>query len=101
MLTLNVETTKNITNKLSKLKVRLKKRYPISSMAIFGSYARNEQTDTSDVDIMVEFNGKIGVKFIDLANDIEKALGLKVDLVSKKGIKEQYLNTILSDLIYV
>jgi len=96
-----VETTQNITNKLSKLKVRLKERYPISSMAIFGSYARNEQTDTSDVDIMVEFNGKIGVKFIDLANDIEKALGLKVDLVSKKGIKEQYLNSILSDLIYV
>nr|WP_288934475.1 nucleotidyltransferase family protein [uncultured Allomuricauda sp.] len=96
-----METTQNITNKLSKLKVRLKERYPISSMAIFGSYARNEQTDTSDVDIMVEFNGKIGVKFIDLANDIEKALGLKVDLVSKKGIKEQYLNSILSDLIYV
>ena len=101
MLTLNVETTQNITNKLSKLKVRLKERYPISSMALFGSYARNEQTDTSDVGIMVEFNGKIGIKFIDLANDIEKALGLKVDLVSKKGIKEQYLNTILSDLIYV
>ncbi len=96
-----METTQNITNKLSKLKVRLKERYPISSMALFGSYARNEQTDTSDVDIMVEFDGKIGIRFIDLANEIEKALGLKVDLVSKKGIKEQYLNTILSDLIYV
>ncbi|MBA4745522.1 MAG: nucleotidyltransferase family protein [Muricauda sp.] len=96
-----METTQNIANKLSKLKVRLKERYPISSMALFGSYARNEQTDTSDVDIMVEFDGKIGIKFIDLANDLEKALGLKVDLVSKKGIKEQYLNTILSDLIYV
>lgn len=98
---MSVETTQNIANKLSKLKVRLKERYPISSMALFGSYARNEQTDTSDVDIMVEFDGKIGIKFIDLANDLEKALGLKVDLVSKKGIKEQYLNTILSDLIYV
>ncbi len=70
-------------------------------MALFGSYARNEQTASSDVDIMVEFDGKIGIKFIDLANELEKALGLKVDLVSKKGIKEQYLNTILSDLIYV
>lgn len=70
-------------------------------MALFGSYARNEQTDTSDVDIMVEFDGKIGIKFIDLANEIEKSLGLKVDLVSKKGIKEQYLKTIQSDLIYV
>lgn len=79
----------------------LKERYPIASMALFGSYARNEQTPTSDVDIMVEFDGKIGVKFIDLANELEKALGIKVDLVSKKGIKEQYLNTILSDLIYV
>lgn len=98
---MSVETTQNIANKLSKLKVRLKERYPISSMALFGSYARNEQTDTSDVDIMVEFDGKIGIRFIDLANEIEKALGLKVDLVSKKGIKEQYLNTILSDLIYV
>lgn len=101
LLTLSVETTQNITNKLSKLKVHLKERYPISSMALFGSYARNEQTATSDIDIMVEFDGKIGIKFIDLANDLEKALGLKVDLVSKKGIKEQYLNTILSDLIYV
>lgn len=98
---MSVETTQNIVNKLSKLKVRLKERYPISSMALFGSYARNEQTDTSDIDIMVEFDGKIGIRFIDLANEIEKALGLKVDLVSKKGIKEQYLNTILSDLIYV
>lgn len=90
-----------MTNKLSQLKVLLKERYPIASMALFGSYARNEQTPTSDVDIMVEFDGKIGVKFIDLANELEKALGIKVDLVSKKGIKEQYLNTILSDLIYV
>ncbi len=79
----------------------LKERYPIASMALFGSYARNEQTASSDADIMVEFDGKIGIKFIDLANELEKALGLKVDLVSKKGIKEQYLNTILSDLIYV
>ncbi|WP_375326087.1 nucleotidyltransferase family protein [Flagellimonas sp. GZD32] len=96
-----METTQNITTKLSKLKVRLSERYPISSMALFGSYARNEQTDSSDVDILVEFNGKIGIKFIDLANELEKSLGLKVDLVSKKGVKEQYLNTILSDLIYV
>lgn len=96
-----METTQNITDKLSQLKVLLKERYPIASMALFGSYARNEQTPTSDVDIMVEFDGKIGVKFIDLANELEKALGIKVDLVSKKGIKEQYLNTILSDLIYV
>ena len=70
-------------------------------MALFGSYARNEQTDSSDVDILVEFNDKIGIKFIDLANELEKSLGLKVDLVSKKGIKAKYLKSIEKELEYV
>jgi hypothetical protein len=96
-----METTQEIKNKLSKLKVRLTKRYPISSMALFGSYARNEQTEMSDLDIMVEFNGRIGSGFIDLADELEKSLGLKVDLISKNGIKEHYLNAIQSELIYV
>jgi hypothetical protein len=96
-----MESTQEIQNKLSQLKVRLKKRYPISSMALFGSYARNEQTELSDLDIIVEFNGRIGSRFIDLADELEKALGLKVDLVSKNGIKKHYLNAIQSELIYV
>ncbi|UOY05911.1 nucleotidyltransferase family protein [Muricauda sp. SCSIO 64092] len=79
----------------------MKKRYPISSMALFGSYARNEQTEISDIDIMVEFDGRIGSRFIDLANELENALGVKVDLVSKKGIKDHYLKAIQSEFIYV
>jgi len=70
-------------------------------MAIFGSYSRKEQKDTSDLDILVEFSDKIGIRFVDLADDLEKIVGFKVDLVSKKGIKEKYLKSIDSDLIYV
>jgi len=70
-------------------------------MALFGSYARSEQTESSDVDIIVEFNGRIGSNFIVLANELEKYLGKKVDLVSRKGIKERYFDTIEQDLIYV
>ena len=70
-------------------------------MAIFGSYARNEQVAKSDVDIMVEFNDKIGIRFIDLAEEIENLIGAKVDLVSKNGIKERHYKAIESDLIYV
>ncbi len=75
--------------------------YPIKSMAIFGSYANMTQTDESDLDIIVEFNGKIGIRFIDLAEEIENLIGFKVDLVSKNGIKEKYYQSINSDLIYV
>ncbi len=79
----------------------LLQKYPIKSMAIFGSYARDEQIDESDVDIMVEFKDKIGILFMDLAEEIECLIGIKVDLVSKNGIKEKYYKAIESDLIYV
>jgi len=77
----------DIKKSLSTHKKRLVKKYPIESIAIFGSYARDEQTEDSDLDVIVEFNGTIGSKFILLADELEEALGLKVDLVSKGGIK--------------
>ncbi len=70
-------------------------------MAIFGSYSRGENTDESDLDVLVEFDGKIGIRFIDLAEEIEEIVGLKVDLVSRNGIKDGYLKAINPDLIYV
>jgi uncharacterized protein len=94
-------TLQEIKNTLSSHKNRLFNEYPIKSLAIFGSYSRKEQNDFSDLDILVEFSDKIGIRFVDLAEDIEKIVGFKVDLVSKKGIKEKYLKSIKPDLIYV
>ncbi|MDZ7743915.1 MAG: hypothetical protein U5Q03_19820 [Bacteroidota bacterium] len=51
--------------------------------------------------MLVEFNDKIGIRFIDLADEIEQIVGVKVDLVSKNGIKEKYFTAIVPDLIYV
>lgn len=96
-----MRTLQEIKNTLSSHKNRLFKEYPIKSMAIFGSYSREEQNDLSDIDILVEFSDKIGIRFIDLAEDLENMVGFKVDLVSKKGIKNNYLESITSDLIYV
>jgi predicted nucleotidyltransferase len=76
-------------------------KYPIQSLAIFGSFARNEQNDDSELDLVVEFNGKIGSDLILFAVELESYLGFKVDLVSRKGIKDRYFQTIKSDLIYV
>jgi hypothetical protein len=91
----------DIKSNLVKNKPLLFSKYPIKSIAIFGSYARNEQNETSDLDLMVEFKDKIGIRFIDLADEIESLIGFKVDLVSKNGIKEKYFSSIKSDLIYV
>ena len=75
--------------------------YPIKSLAMFGSFARNEAGESSDLDILVEFNNKIGIRFIDLADELESITGVNVDLVSRKGIKEKYFKSIERDLIYV
>jgi uncharacterized protein len=96
-----MRTLQEIRSTLSNHKSRLFHDYPIKSMAIFGSYSRREQSDSSDLDILVEFSDRIGIRFVDLADDLEKIVGFKVDLVSKKGIKEKYLMSINSDLIYV
>lgn len=96
-----MKTLEEIEQLLRKHKQNLFSRYHIRSMAIFGSYARNEQDEKSDLDIVVEFNDKIGIRFIDLADEIEKLIGFKVDLVSRKGIKEKYFERIKEDLTYV
>jgi hypothetical protein len=51
--------------------------------------------------LKVEFYRRIGSEFIELTDDLEKILGIKVDVVSKKGIKEQYFEGIKDDLVYV
>jgi len=96
-----MRTLQDIRNALNENKSQLMEKYPIKSIAIFGSFARNEQTVKSDLNIMVEFNDKIGIRFIDLADELEKCIGIKVDLVSRKGIKDRYFQAIKSELIYV
>jgi uncharacterized protein len=95
---LNLETVKDT---LLAHKQRLSTKYGLSKLAIFGSYARNQQTDDSDLDILVEFDRPIGSEFIDLADELEQLLRVKIDLVSKKGIKEKYLKSIEKELDYV
>ena len=96
-----MRTLQDIQYSLGRHKQRLFHEYPIKAMAIFGSYARSAQRANSDVDILVEFSDKIGIRFVDLAEDLEAIIGCKVDLVSKKGVKKKYFQSITSDLIYV
>jgi len=96
-----MKTLNDIKQKLADRKPDLFSRYPLRSLAIFGSFSREEQNDISDLDIIVEFNDKIGIRFTDLADELEEITGIKTDLVSRKGVKEKYLKVINKDLIYV
>lgn len=96
-----MKTLSDISKILGTKRSQLFDRYGIETLALFGSYGRNEQKDDSDLDILVEFNKPIGIEFIDLAEELESMLELKVDLVSKNGINPKYLKAIEAELIYV
>ncbi len=93
-------TLTQIKNKLTVLKPILQEKYPLESIAIFGSYACNEQTEESDVDVMVELNGFMCVQFLDMADEIEEYLGIKTDVIKKQYIKPKFYQRIENNLIY-
>lgn len=75
-----------IQNHLPKIK-KICEESGISYLAVFGSAARGEAHENSDVDFLVEFKETPGlIKFIRAKNQFETALNRKVDLVTKKGL---------------
>lgn len=90
--------------KLKELKPELEKEYFVEELGVFGSYARNEQTENSDIDILVSFDQEATVgllKFCGLQIFLSKIFNKKIDLVSKRGIHPALENAILSEVIYV
>ena len=77
------------------------KNHKVTKAGIFGSYARGEQKNKSDVDILVEIddNGMGLLEFIRLKNILEKAIKRKIDLVEYSLIREEIRERILNDEI--
>jgi len=90
-----------IIRRLKQLKPSLQQRYPISELAVFGSVARDEHSEVSDIDILVDFNGRVGLGFFKLANELEDEFQTPVDVISRKGIKPHYLPYIEGSLIHI
>ncbi len=95
-------TTQQILNILKTKKPELEKKYPVCELALFGSYARGDNDENSDINILVDFNGRIdGYDYIRMAHELEDAFRHKIDLVSRKGIKPQYLVFVEKNLLHV
>ncbi|MDB5090971.1 MAG: polymerase beta domain protein region [Mucilaginibacter sp.] len=79
----------------------MESKYFVSSIGLFGSVVRDDFNKDSDIDIIVDFNGRIGIEFITLADELERKLNHKVDLVSRGGIKQKYFDVIEPEIVYV
>jgi hypothetical protein len=93
--------TVDIESKLQKLKPVLSDKFHVSKIGYFGSYATGEQTDKSDLDLLVEFSQPIGWEFFTLEKFLEKEFGLSIDLVTKDALKERIKRPILNQVKYI
>ncbi|QTA81137.1 Nucleotidyltransferase domain-containing protein [Desulfonema limicola] len=93
---------KQIINVLMNLKEDADKQYKATLKGIFGSYARGEAKEDSDIDILVEF--RKNATLLDLAglgNFLEEKLQHKVDLVSQNAVREEIKPYLYSEIIYL
>lgn len=93
-------TLQSILAKLRQYKPELKRKYPVTNIGVFGSYARGEATDKSDIDIAVEIDGSMGLNFVAMADEIESLFGIKTDVIPKRSIKSEYLHQIEKEIVY-
>lgn len=84
-------TKQIILAKLKNAMPELVRKYPLKNIGILGSYARGEATEKSDIDIAVEIDGYMGLRFVAMADEIESLFGIKTDVVRIASIKPEYL----------
>lgn len=80
----------------------IRQRFSVKSLSIFGSIARDEAIDNSDVDVLVAFNQKASFDiFMDLKFYLEELLGTSIDLVTDKALRPQVRRSIEGEMIHV
>ena len=95
-----MKTLDDIKSILKKHLAELDDRFKVRKIGVFGSYAREEEANTSDVDILVDLTEPIGWEIIDLKEFLEEILGIEVDLVTVKALKPELSDMILKEAVY-
>ncbi|MDW7733717.1 MAG: nucleotidyltransferase family protein [Methanolobus sp.] len=91
--------TEKYVRKLHEMLPDLRERYNVSYIGVFGSYVRGEQTQESNLDVLVEFSKTPTIfKFVNLENYLSDSLGIKVDLVMKSALKPNIGKYILDEV---
>ena len=97
-----LKTLIEIQNILTDLKSELTDKYHVSQLGIFGSYARGDYNSASDIDILVEYSQKPSLfGLIELQDYLSDRLQMKVDLVTKDGLKPLIKEKILTEVMYL
>ena len=91
-----------IKKTLSEQKPILLKKYKVNRLGVFGSYVRGDQHQDSDLDVLIDYEDAPSlITLIELEYYLSEIVGVKVDLVTTKGIKPQLKDYIVKEVVYV
>ena len=92
----------SLEENLKKLKPMLNRRFKVKRLGIFGSYVKGQAHRRSDVDVLVEFSGRMDLlDFVAMERYLRDQTGAKIDLVSIKALRPEFRDTILNEVIYI
>jgi predicted nucleotidyltransferase len=89
-------------NTLRAHEAEIRERFGVRRIGIFGSFARGEEREGSDMDVLVEFEGgrKTFDNYMDLKYFLQDLFGRSVDLVTVQALKPQLKEDILQEVVY-
>lgn len=88
--------------RLKGLKGELATRYDVREIGIFGSVARDENDTESDLDLLVEFGPHANlITYIGLWQYLEELFGMKIDLVSRGGLRREMQDAVMRDVVFL
>jgi uncharacterized protein len=97
-----MRTLEEIKQLLKQSKSVLQENYRVTELGIFGSYVRGEQNEASDVDVLIDYEKAPTLfKLVELRNYLNELTGMKVDVVTKKGLKPRIRERVLSEVVYL
>jgi len=98
-------STQDVVAQIRKQYPYLEKEFGVRKIGLFGSVARGTSGPQSDIDLVVEFDQPLGLKFIHFVDYLENVFGCKVDVLTRAGIKHAHRPDLSAeierDIIYV
>jgi uncharacterized protein len=96
------KSLEEIKDELEALKPTLRKRFKVDTIDIFGSYARGEQTEKSDLDILVTYSEIVDLLLVaGLRRYLRRKLHVKVDVISKEFLNKHIRRQVLEEAVPV
>jgi len=97
-----MKTCQEITEILVKNRKKIKNKYKVRKMGIFGSYVRGEQGEDRDLKILVEFEIPVSLlKLVNFENFLKDITGVNVNVVPESDIRPELRENILSEVHYI